>query len=178
MKVVDILSICNKNDIKVSLNGIKLKITSKNKKIPEEIVNLLRINKEEIITFLSMFKHKKYDAKIESISHLSNFQLSYAQQRLWFLSQYMGPSVVYNMPLAIRLRGQIDTKALLQSLEEIINRHQVLRTRFEAFEDSAIQVVDPVSFNLEIEPVTSQSKLKAIFESERNYLFNLSKDRL
>ena len=178
MKVVDILGICNKNDIKVSLNGIKLKITSKNKKIPEEIVNLLRTNKEEIITFLSMFKHKKYDAKIESISHLSNFQLSYAQQRLWFLSQYMGPSVVYNMPLAIRLRGQIDTKALLQSLEEIINRHQVLRTRFEAFEDSAIQVVDPVSFNLEIEPVTSQSKLKAIFESERNYLFNLSKDRL
>ena len=54
--------------------------------------------------------------------------LSFAQQRLWFLEQLEPGSAVYNMPLALRLRGRLDVAALEASLTEIARRHETLRT--------------------------------------------------
>ena len=72
------------------------------------------------------------DVPVEAVSREQPLALSYAQQRLWFLHQYMGPSAVYNMPLALRLRGEVDEAALVRSLEELHRRHESLRTRFES----------------------------------------------
>ena len=47
------------------------------------------------------------DVPVEAVSREEPLPLSYAQQRLWFLHQYLGPSAVYNMPLALRLRGEV-----------------------------------------------------------------------
>src|SRR6185436_10569960 len=49
--------------------------------------------------------------------------LSFAQERLWFLSQFMGASAVYNIPLALRLSGEVNEAALLTSLQTIVDRH-------------------------------------------------------
>ncbi len=57
-------------------------------------------------------------------------KLSFAQQRLWFLHQWNGGSPVYNVPLAARLEGYLNQKALELSLNEIVERHEVLRTAF------------------------------------------------
>src|SRR5947208_2606103 len=61
----------------------------------------------------------------------SRLPLSFAQQRLWFLAQLEGLSATYNMPMAWRLRGQLDREALEKTFGEIVSRHEVLRTRFE-----------------------------------------------
>ena len=55
---------------------------------------------------------------------------SYAQQRLWFIHQLQGTSTEYNMPQALRLRGELDVPALERSLNAIVERHEVLRTQF------------------------------------------------
>ncbi len=69
------------------------------------------------------------------------FPLSYTQQRLWFLEQMEPGKPVYYVPLALRLRGALDARALESSLREIVGRHEVLRTTFRSIGGQPVQVV-------------------------------------
>ncbi|HVG19606.1 MAG TPA: condensation domain-containing protein, partial [Blastocatellia bacterium] len=71
------------------------------------------------------------------------FPLSFAQQRLWFLDQLGPGSPIYNIPVAVRLSGRLDTEALGRSLNEVARRHEILRTRFVAVEGRPAQVIVP-----------------------------------
>jgi amino acid adenylation domain-containing protein len=68
--------------------------------------------------------------------------LSFAQQRLWFLHQLEPTSAVYNMSGSARLLGRLDPAALMQSLSEIVRRHESLRTRFVQGEQEPVQVIE------------------------------------
>ena len=69
--------------------------------------------------------------------------LSFAQQRLWFLDQYEPNSSVYNIPSALRLKGSLNIGVLEQSLNEIIRRHEILRTTFSMLDGKPVQVIAP-----------------------------------
>ena len=56
--------------------------------------------------------------------------LSFAQQRLWFIDQLEPGNSAYNIPAAVRLKGPLNVAALEQSLNEIVKRHESLRTTF------------------------------------------------
>ncbi|WP_172844444.1 non-ribosomal peptide synthetase [Tumebacillus algifaecis] len=71
------------------------------------------------------------------------FPASFAQQRLWFLDRLMPGSSMYNIPFAIRLEGSLDVEAIKQSLEEIVARHETLRTVFDEKDGAPMQVVLP-----------------------------------
>ncbi|MCP4659019.1 MAG: non-ribosomal peptide synthetase, partial [bacterium] len=69
--------------------------------------------------------------------------LSFAQQRLWFLDQLEPGSPIYNLPTAVRLDGRLDPAAMERSFQEIMRRHEVLRTTYASAEGEAVQVVNP-----------------------------------
>ena len=69
--------------------------------------------------------------------------LSYAQQRLWFMDQLAPNSAFYNVPVASRLEGSLDVLALQRSLNEIVRRHEVLRSAFPTVAGEPVQVVRP-----------------------------------
>ncbi|MDX2604376.1 amino acid adenylation domain-containing protein [Streptomyces caniscabiei] len=69
--------------------------------------------------------------------------LSYAQERLWFLHRFEGPSPTYNLPVALRLSGDLDVAALAAALDDLALRHESLRTVFAEDEHGPHQVVLP-----------------------------------
>jgi amino acid adenylation domain-containing protein/non-ribosomal peptide synthase protein (TIGR01720 family) len=68
---------------------------------------------------------------------------SFAQQRLWFLDQLVPGSPAYNMPSGVRLKGALDAGVLALSLNEIVRRHESLRTTFGMLNERAVQFVQP-----------------------------------
>jgi amino acid adenylation domain-containing protein len=71
------------------------------------------------------------------------FPTSLAQQRLWFLNQLEPDSAAYNIVFAVRISGDLHVRALEQSLQTLVSRHEILRTTFSAVEGRPVQVVAP-----------------------------------
>ncbi|MEU3521413.1 amino acid adenylation domain-containing protein [Streptomyces sp. NPDC006654] len=68
--------------------------------------------------------------------------LSFAQRRLWILDRLQPGGTEYLMTVALRLRGSLDRAALRTSLDGILHRHEVLRTRYPVADGEPVQIVD------------------------------------
>ena len=82
-----------------------------------------------------------FTSDITPVSHTSEFPLSFAQQRLWFLNELDGESAFYNLTWAVRLRGELNVHALREAIRIIVNRHETLRTTFSVVNGQPIQVI-------------------------------------
>jgi amino acid adenylation domain-containing protein len=75
--------------------------------------------------------------------------LTFTQQQLWFINQLQPGMATYHIPVAIHLTGRLDVSTLIRSLNEIIQRHDILRTSFEVVNGEPIQkVADTVTLTL------------------------------
>ncbi|MDV2998930.1 MAG: Linear gramicidin synthase subunit B [Chroococcopsis gigantea SAG 12.99] len=71
------------------------------------------------------------------------YPLSFAQERLWFIDQLEGVSATYNVPIAVRLTGDLYINALERALKELVQRHESLRTSFKNNNGQPEQVIHP-----------------------------------
>ncbi|MBT6048445.1 MAG: amino acid adenylation domain-containing protein, partial [Candidatus Scalindua sp.] len=108
--------------------------------------------------------------------------LSFAQSRIWFIDRMEGSSVEYNMPEALRLKGDLDITALERAIHEIVRRHESLRTHFEEIDGRPVQVIkDEVNIDIPIIDLTGmkekeqEHEVKRIIRNEAEKAFDLSK---
>lgn len=80
---------------------------------------------------------------IVPVTRNQNLPLSFAQQRLWFLEQFLPENPLYNLPQTFHLIGQVNLNVLEQSINEIIRRHEVLRTTFGFSDGQPVQIIAP-----------------------------------
>ncbi len=113
------------------------------------------------------------------------FPVSFSQERLWFLEQLEKKTSSYNMAGALRLEGDLDTKALQRALNKIVNRHEILSTTFAVVNGTLSQVVSPTT-DIPIKMVvlkdhedSNQSvELQRLIRQESQRPFNLNKGPL
>lgn len=130
----------------------------------------------------------KEKSKVPTIAPVSREQpipLSWNQQRLWFLEQLEGSSSTYNIPAAVELCGNLSLKALEQALQEIVRRHEVLRTSFSQFDGIPVQTIAPeLTLTLpviDLQGLSEQKQseeVKRLITKEAQKPFELSKSPL
>jgi amino acid adenylation domain-containing protein len=115
-----------------------------------------------------------------TIERTGRLPLSFAQQRLWFLDQLEPGLSFYNLSAAIRLTGDLDVEALEQTLTEISQRHESLRTTFHDIDGQPVQLIsEPRPIKLSVEDLSSlsdedrQSTLQRMLREESNRPFDL-----
>lgn len=110
---------------------------------------------------------------------------SFAQQRLWFMDQFLRGSAAYNVPRAYRLQGKLDVAALEQGINDIIQRQESLRTTFSLQNGDPVQIIHPAShteltvINLADLPADRQeAEVQRLLQEETNTGFNLEQGPL
>ncbi|MFG6107726.1 amino acid adenylation domain-containing protein [Leptothoe sp. EHU-05/26/07-4] len=124
--------------------------------------------------------------EIQTLEDVYVFPVSFSQERLWFLDRLEPNNHSYNIFRALRLEGNLNLKALEQALEEIQQRHEVLRTTFRVVDGTPHQVIaarSSVALTLMESPgqLASESCLawaKAILKEESRKPFNLARGPL
>jgi amino acid adenylation domain-containing protein len=82
------------------------------------------------------------DGKMERADRSRLFPLTDVQKRLWIVNRLLGDNAAYNMPVAIRLRGHLPVQPLQAALDRLVQRHEMLRTRFFEHDDQPFQGID------------------------------------
>ncbi|WP_455901355.1 non-ribosomal peptide synthase/polyketide synthase [Rhodococcus gordoniae] len=82
---------------------------------------------------------------LEAVERPTRIPLSLAQQRMWFLNRFDTESSAYNVPIAIRLTGDLDVGALQAAVGDVVARHESLRTFYPETEDGPVQVIVPAA---------------------------------
>ncbi|ARV60166.1 hypothetical protein BZZ01_17390 [Nostocales cyanobacterium HT-58-2] len=122
---------------------------------------------------------------IERVSRDVVLPLSFAQQRLWFLDQLQTGNAAYNISAAVRLKGMLNIAALMQSLNEIVHRHEALRTTFTTVNAQPVQIIAPdltVVFPIvdlqEFPEIEQQAEVRRLSTEEAQRPFDLTQGPL
>ncbi|MCI0767842.1 non-ribosomal peptide synthase/polyketide synthase [Bacillus sp. TL12] len=111
--------------------------------------------------------------------------LSYAQQRLWFIDQFTPNSALYNMPMVCRLTGSWLPEALETGWNQLIERHESLRTVFHEVNGQPVQQIEPYAFRsilkmdlTMLSPEDREEEVKRLIQQEAEVPFDLGEGPL
>ncbi|WP_424101436.1 amino acid adenylation domain-containing protein [Moorena producens] len=186
MKTIEFVSYLQNLGVKLWIDGEKLRYRSPKEVVTPELKQSIVERKADILKLLRKAQTNRQSDGASSIQPISREQvipLSFAQQRLWFIEKMALSSNAYNMPLTLNLVGKLDYVALEKSLNQIIARHETLRTTFSEINGTPVQIIQP-SFELELPkkdlsgltPSEQTTKLQQLLQQENKLSFNLEVD--
>jgi len=187
VELVEFLSYLRSLDINIFVEGEILRCNAPEGILTPELRAEISHKKAEIISFLKAANRTSNftPTPIVPLGRDGNLPLSFAQQRLWFLDQLVPNNPFYNVPAALRLTGSLNFSALQQSFNEIVRRHEALRTTLAVVSGQPVQRIG-AAFHLPINVVDLRNLPKESRQTEANRLtaeeaqrsFNLSNDLL
>src|SRR5688572_7470018 len=108
---------------------------------------LKALSRDKLATILQKTKQQSPDNKrsqsiiVRQERHSNVFPLSFAQQAIWFLEQLNPNTPAYNLSVSYTIKGNLDVAVLQHCLDEIVRRHEALRTTVQTELNGPVQVV-------------------------------------
>ncbi len=185
--IIQLIEKANDHEVGISFSGDELSVhVQKGKQIDKALLDELKSNKPLLIHYFKNFANREKKNNIPAINKIdrnqvNSFPLSFSQERLWFIHQLEG-SLQYHLPIVLRLKGKLDVKILIHAIQNIINRHDVLRTvileedgrgyqHIKSKDEWSLSIVDDSGYNKD-ETESFQQLIRQLV----NEPFNLSKD--
>ncbi|WP_375443148.1 amino acid adenylation domain-containing protein [uncultured Nostoc sp.] len=187
MNTVEFLTYLRSLDIQVFIDGEKFRANAPDEILTPELRAEIQGRKAEIIEFLAASNRTNNHSfkPIIPISRSGNLPLSFAQQRLWFLDQLIPNNPFYNIPLALHLTGSLKLAALEQTFNEIVQRHEALRTTIVVQTGQPVQVINstltiplPIIDLRQLPQAEREIQAQRLTTQEAQHPFNLSTDSL
>ncbi|MDY4342213.1 MULTISPECIES: condensation domain-containing protein, partial [Xanthomonas] len=185
MKLADILALCAKEGIELSVVEGALRVTAMRNKVPDAIKEVLKANKLLLIAMLGGKRVRIGDGDdmVADPARLQGVQaVSFAQRRIW-LESTLSEKAIYNTRLAGSIRISLWVPALTEALHALVQRHAVLRTVYLEDDGEPLQKVLPVAeFGIiehdlrDLGAEAQQQFLAALLEREMLHRFDLSAD--
>src|SRR5262245_54279288 len=146
MSVAEFVSDLKKQDVRLSVNGQRLRVNAPKGVLTDTLRAQIAERKQELLQFLSDYEQSVALIPPPILRRTSSDPgpLSFAQERLWFLEQLEPGSAVYNICRAFRLTGNLNIAALEASLAEILRRHEILRSLISIVDERPVQVAAAV----------------------------------
>lgn len=184
MTLAELLTALRERDIRIWADGDRLNYRAAPGAVTAELLESLRRHKPVLIAFL-----KEADARLPAapplriVSRDTELPLSLSQDLLWRLERLSGGSPLYNIPVVLWLDGDLDVAALRRSLQEIVRRHEVLRTTFAVRARQPIQVIQPpAEFDMptidlgDVPEEERRPEASRLFADEARIPFDLTRD--
>lgn len=131
--------------------------------MPSHSARIADLSKEKQALLSKLIKEKSVSVN-QSIGKRAAFSpcpLSFAQERLWFLAQMEPENPFYNMAGAVQLQGNLNSPALAQALNEVVRRHEALRTSFQVIDSEVRQVIhDSAAITVDCIDLTALNELQ------------------
>ena len=116
---------------------------------------------------------------LKPIGRGGHLPVSFVQERLWFLDQIQPESSAYNVPIAFRLNGPLNPGVFQRAFDQIVARHESLRTTFYFADDNLSQAISPsASIKIAIEDVRDATRAQELVNAEAQLPFDLAKGPL
>lgn len=151
----------------------------------EELLREIKFKKEDLINLVNKYARDQAQEtnQIPVAAKSEHYPLSSSQRRLWVLSQIDNANISYNIPGIQIIEEAIDANAFMLAVQDLIHRHEVLRTVFKATENEEVRqfIIAPEDFEFPFQNVDvahDEVKLNEILTSVNNTIFDLEKGPL
>ena len=140
---LEFLSTLRTLGVRLSCDGDRLRCNAPAGVVTGALRVELATRKQEILSFLGEASLATLPDPIKPVSREGKLLLSFAQKRLWVLSRLEPENFAYNIPSYFRLQGRLNVQVLESSLNEIVRRHEVLRTCYSYVEGQPALKIKP-----------------------------------
>jgi len=141
MTIEEFLSTLRKREILLSTREDNLVVDAPAGTVDDELRDQILGRKSEILAFLKTAEGA-HEGRISATSDGQDPTLSFAQERMWFLDQLQSTGA-FNAPVEVRFTGPLNVEAFGRSVDEVVRRHEVLRTVFPLVEGKPIPSITP-----------------------------------
>ncbi|PCC14200.1 non-ribosomal peptide synthetase [Pseudoalteromonas sp. JB197] len=184
---VDLLKEARNMGVHLYLSNNKLKVRANKGALTSELRAKIVASKDELISLLQELESVSSNSGEDTINlvadRVQGLPLSFAQQRMWFIDQLEENSTQYNIPMALKLTGDLDLDAFQAAMNDLVVRHEILRTTYSKTEQGPVQYINPARPVLikqhdlsNTNGVEQHAQFKALAKAEADSPFDLNKD--